>query len=71
MDNLHTKEELIDQIKQLIDTESQTDTVINIKYIEYFELDELIEIRDLLQGKKDNSHQDSNDFLDEIFNKCS
>jgi hypothetical protein len=65
------KLELIEEIKTLIDTNSNSTTQINMKYIEYFELDELQSIRDDLLGKKNNSHQESNDFLDEIFNKCS
>ena len=66
-----TKKELIDEIKKLIDTNSNTTTQINIKYIDFFELDELISIRDELLGKKENSHQESQNYLDEIFNKCS
>ncbi|HFU76183.1 MAG TPA: hypothetical protein ENK66_08060 [Arcobacter sp.] len=65
------KLELIEEIKTLIDTNSNSITQINMKYIEYFELDELKSIRDDLLGKKNNSQQESNDFLDEIFNKCS
>jgi hypothetical protein len=65
------KQELIEEIKSLIDMNSQSITQINVKYIEFFEYDELVEIRDSLLGKKENHHQDSNDFLDEIFNKCS
>jgi hypothetical protein len=65
------KLELIEEIKTLIDTNSNSTTQINMKYIEYFELDELQSIRDDLLGKKNNSHQESNNFLDEIFNKCS
>lgn len=65
------KVELIEEIKALIDANSETSTNINMKYIEFFELDELISIRDDLENKKNNPHQETNDFLDEIFSKCS
>jgi hypothetical protein len=68
---MEDKQELIEEIKSLIDTNSESTTQINVKYIDFFEYDELVEIRDGLLGKKENQHQDSNDFLDEIFNKCS
>lgn len=73
MDNTQelTKEELIEDIKNLIDTNSSSTTQINMKYIEFFEKDELEEMRDNLLNKKQNAHQESLGFLDEIFNKCS
>lgn len=73
MDNTQelTKEELIEEIKTLIDTNSSSTTQINMKYIEFFEKDELEEMRDNLLNKKQNAHQESLGFLDEIFNKCS
>ena len=71
MDNKKEKQKLIDEIKALIDQNSTKTTDINLKYIEYFELDELFDIRDSLLLKKENSRQESNNYLDEIFNKCS
>ena len=68
-ENSETKEQLIDEIKSLIDTNN--DTIINPKYIDYFELDELLEIRDGLKYKKENSQKDRFDYLDDIFSKCS
>lgn len=68
---MEDKQELIEEIKALIDINSNSKTQININYIDFFEYEELIEIRDNLLEKKENHHQDSNDFLDEIFNKCS
>ena len=70
MDNKKEKQKLIDEIKALIDQNSTKTTDINLKYIEYFELDELFNIRDSLLLKKEKSYQDL-DYLDEIFNKCS
>lgn len=69
--NTLSKEDLILEIKELIDINSDTKTYINIKYIEYFEVDELLSIRDGLIGKKEKFTKDSSDFLDEIFTKCS
>ena len=70
MDNKKEKQKLIDEIKALIDQNSTKTTDINLKYIEYFELDELFDIRDSLLLKKEKSYQDL-DYLEEIFNKCS
>ena len=64
------KQELIDEIKILIDN-SKTKVEINIKYIDYFELDELVEMRDMLKYKKENRTKETSDYLDDIFSKCS
>ena len=66
-----TKEELINEILNLINTNDSSKIDFNPNYIEYFEIDELIEIRDLLIGKKELNKNPSKDFLDDIFNKCS
>ena len=67
----NTKEELIQEILNLINTNDNTKISFNPSYIEYFEKDELIEIRDLLIGKKEKNKTPSKDYLDDIFNKCS
>ena len=64
-----TKEELIEQIKLLIDKNNQTQ--INTKYIDYFEIDELVEIKESLEFKKSNNENETLNYLDEIFSKCS
>jgi len=66
-----TKEELIQEILELINTNDTSKIDFNPKYIEYFEQDELIEMRDLLLGKKELNKTPSKDYLDDIFNKCS
>ena len=66
-----TKEELIKEILLLINTNDTTKIDFNLNYIEYFELDELIEIRDILVNKKEQNKTPSRDLIDDIFNKCS
>lgn len=65
-----SKEELIDSIKHLISVDGSV-TDINPNFLEYFELDELVAMKDDLENKKKNIDSISNDYLDEIFNKCS
>jgi hypothetical protein len=64
-----TKEELITDIKHLISVDG-TSIDINPNYLEYFEFDELIEIKDQLEFKKDKNSSISNDYLDELYEKC-
>ena len=67
---VQSKQELIDEIKLLIDN-SENKVEINIKYIDYFEIDELIEMRDMMKYKKENRNKETSDYLDDIFNRCS
>ena len=67
---VQSKQELIDEIKLLIDN-SENKVEINIKYIDYFEIDELIEMRDMMKYKKENRIKEKSDYLDDIFNRCS
>jgi len=69
--NEPTKEELISEILVLINTNDNTKIDFNPNYIEYFEQDELIEMRDLLLGKKEQNKTPSRDLIDDIFDKCS
>jgi hypothetical protein len=64
------KEELIKEIKHLISSTNEP-IEFNEKYIDYFELDELLEIRDQLNNKKESNKTPSKDYLDDIFNSCS
>jgi len=70
MDNNITKEELIEKIKLLISSNNKP-LSFNKNYINYFEIDELLEIRDVLLNKKEQNKTPSKDYLDEIFNSCS
>jgi hypothetical protein len=66
-----TKEDLIQEILLLINTNDNSKIDFNLNYIEYFELDELIEIRDVLLNKKEQNKTPSRDLIDDIFDKCS
>lgn len=70
MNEIITKQTLIDEIKKIIST-NEKKLEFNPKYIEYFELDELLEIKNKLQHKKEENNTPSKDYLDEIFNSCS
>lgn len=65
-----TKDTLIEEIKKLITCDGST-TDINQNYLEYFELDELISIKDELLNKKTNQKDHLEPFLDDIFKSCS
>ena len=65
-----TKEELIEEIKHLISVDG-TETQINPKYLEYFTLDELLEIREDLLSKKMNVIETTKEYVDELYEKLS
>lgn len=68
MDQL-TKEELIEKIKELISCDgSKVD--INPNYLEYFQIEELAEIKDQLENVKETKSSISKDYLDEIYDIC-
>ena len=63
------KEDLINEIKELIKT-SQEDTVeINPNYLEYFQEDELVDIKNELLFKKSLISETTSNYLDEIYEK--
>ncbi len=68
MDEL-TKEELIEQIKELISIDG-TKVDINPAYLEYFQLEELLEIKEQLIKTKESKASISKDYLDEIYEIC-
>ena len=72
MDNeiVISKDELIEEIKHLISVDG-TATDINPSYLEYFEQEELQDIKDNLIYKKVHHDEISKHFLDELFEKCS
>lgn len=63
------KEEIIEEIKNLITT-SKNDTIdINPNFLEYFQLEELISIKEQLIVKKSKIRETTFDYLDEIYEK--
>ena len=64
-----TKENLIEEIKHLIGIDG-TSININPNYLEYFELEELDDIKNQLLIRKQNQSNIAKDYLDEIFEKC-
>ena len=63
------KQDLIDEIKHLISVDG-SEIDINPHYLEYFEIEELQDIRDELLNKKIHQDKISNDYLDELYVKC-
>lgn len=63
------KEELIEEIKQLIVSTPEDSIEINPNFLEYFQVEELIEIKEKLIIKKNKIRESTFDFLDEIYEK--
>ena len=68
MDN--TKLELIEEIKQLISVDGTT-TDINPNYLEYFELEELEDIKQQLLNNKSNVNSFTKGYVEELYEKFS
>jgi len=65
-----SKEELIDEIKHLISVDG-TKTEINPNYLEYFEQEELLEMREELILKKLNSVETTKEYVNELYEKLA
>ena len=63
------KKEIIENIKKLIKINPEDTIEINPKYLEYFELEELLDIQKRLEYKKENISKLSVDYLEEIYQK--
>lgn len=68
---MEEKQLLIKEILELINKHGEKKTDINPNYLDFFEIDDLIETRDGLLKSIINFKKDNNDFLDQIFSKCS
>jgi len=64
------KKELIEEIKLLISVDG-TKIDINPNYLEFFELEELIEIKNELLNRKKNSNEFTKTYVDELYDKLS
>ncbi len=68
---MEEKNRLIKEIIELIDKNGSSKTDINPNYLEYFEMEDLIDMKDGLLRNSEDFKKDNNNFLDEIFSKCS
>ncbi|WP_417326557.1 hypothetical protein [Halarcobacter sp.] len=64
-----TKEELIKDIKLLISTDDDDKVDINPNFLEYFQIEELVSMKEQLIKRKNNIREDTFDYLDEIYEK--
>ena len=63
------KNEIIENIKKLIKINPEETIEINPNYLEYFDIEELLDIQKQLEYKKNNISKISNNYLDEIYQK--
>jgi L-lysine 2,3-aminomutase len=63
------KEKIIEEIKELIAVSNEETIEINPKYLEYFQEEELVEIKEQLIYKKENIEKITSNYLDEIYEK--
>ena len=63
------KEQIIQNIKELIKINPNDTIEINPNYLEYFDEEELLDIQKQLEYKKENISKISNSYLDEIYQK--
>jgi len=68
---MEDKKLLIEEILELINKDSSHKTDINPNYLEFFEVEDLVDMKDGLIKNSENFKKDNNDYLDEIFSKCS
>lgn len=63
------KNEIIENIKKLIKINQEETIEINPNYLEYFDIEELLDIQKQLKFKKENISKITNNYLDEIYQK--
>ena len=63
------KTQIIENIKELIKINPEENIEINPNYLEYFNVEELLDIQKQLEYKKENISKISNSYLDEIYQK--
>ena len=66
---IEEKKELIEEIKKLISSTKDDVVEINPNYLEYFSVEELIEMKENLIYKKENFHETTKEFVDELYEK--
>lgn len=63
------KKQLIAEIKKMIGSTKDNDIHINENFLQYFQVEELKEIKSTLEIRKKNISQSSLKYLDEIYGK--
>ncbi|CAM3942202.1 MULTISPECIES: hypothetical protein [Arcobacter] len=63
------KQQIIENIKELIKINPEETIEINPKYLEYFDEEELLDIQKKLETRKNDISKISNNYLDEIYQK--
>jgi DNA replicative helicase MCM subunit Mcm2 (Cdc46/Mcm family) len=63
------KTQIIENIKKLIKINPDESIEINPNYLEYFDVEELLDIQKQLEFRKENISKISNNYLDEIYQK--
>ncbi len=63
------KQQLIENIKELIKINPNDTIEINPNYLKYFDEEELLDIQKQLEFKKENISKITNNYLDEIYQK--
>jgi hypothetical protein len=63
------KEELIEEIKSLISINKDDVIEINPDFLQYFDVEELVSIKENLIIKKNNIRENTFDYLDELYEK--
>ena len=63
------KKDLIEEIKDLIKVSKEEKIEINPNYLDYFEVNELEDIKNQLLNKKSSINETTVDFLDELYEK--
>ncbi len=63
------KTQIIENIKKLIKINPEESIEINPNYLEYFDVEELLDIQKQLEFRKENISKISNSYLDEIYQK--
>ncbi len=66
---MEEKQQLIEEIKDLIKTNENDSIEINPNFLDYFQLEELISIREDLKIRKSKIRESTFKFLDEIYEK--
>ena len=66
---IEEKKELIEEIKKLISSTKNDVVEINPNYLEYFSVEELIEMKENLLYKKENFYETTKEFVDELYEK--